>query len=97
MSDLQSVQACCRGTPSAPCIIWHALAFPQHAKPRVEDTRRHRNAKEVVDEREEQVLPDVAHGSLAQQARARNAAKVHLHQHDPGAAHRDVGTCAHRE
>ena len=52
---------------------------------------------DVVDEREEQVLPDVAHRRAAQTARAHDAAQVALDQRDAGALHRHVGAGAHRD
>ena len=54
-----------------------------------------RHPERVVDEREEQVLPDVAHGRLGQAAGAHETAEVAFHQRDAGALHGHVGAGAH--
>ena len=61
----------------------------------IEDAGGDRDAGGVVDEGEEQVLPDVAHGRLRKPARANDAAEVALQQRDAGALHRDVGAGPH--
>src|SRR5208282_2955281 len=45
----------------------------------------------VVDESEKQILPDVAHGGLAQLAGADNSSEVSFHQCDTAAFHGDIG------
>ena len=67
----------------------------QQAESRIEDARGDRDAGGVVDEGEEQVLPDVAHGRLRQAAGADDAAEIAFQQRDAGAFHRDIGAGAH--
>ena len=56
---------------------------------------RHRHADGVVNERQEQILPDVAHRRAAQATRADDAAQVAFDERDAGAFDRDVGAGAH--
>ena len=49
----------------------------------------------VVDESEEQILPDVAHGRPAQVAGTEDAGEVAFYQGDAAALHGDVGAGAH--
>ena len=51
----------------------------------------------VVDEREEQVLSDVAHGRLGKPSGADDAAQIALQQRDTGAFNRDVSAGSHRD
>ena len=51
----------------------------------------------VVDERKEQVLPDVLHRRAAEPPRTDDAAQVALDQRDARALHRDVRAGAHRD
>ncbi len=61
----------------------------------IEHAGRDRHAGGVVDEGEEQVLADVAHGRRRQPARAHDAGEVALEQRDAGALDGDVGAGAH--
>ena len=67
----------------------------QDAEGGIEDARRDRDAGRVVDEGEEQVLADVAHGRLRQRSRADDAGEIAFQQRDAGAFHRDIGAGAH--
>lgn len=58
---------------------------------RIKHARCHRNSERVVEERPEQVLPDVAHDALAVPQRARDALEVVVHKHDVGRVDGDVG------
>ena len=73
------------------------IGLSRRPKQRVEDARRERHAEHVVDEREEQVLPDVPHRRAAEPPGPRDAAQVALHERDARALHRDVGAGAHRD
>ncbi len=64
---------------------------------RIEQPGRDRDAQHVVDEGEEQVLPDVAHRRPAQAAGADQPAQIAVDQRDAGALHRHVGAGAHRD
>src|SRR3989442_13060987 len=57
----------------------------QEAEKRVEHARGDRHAERVVDEGEEKVLADIAHGGLAQPACPGDPTQVTLHQCDIGA------------
>jgi hypothetical protein len=61
------------------------------------DAGRHGHAERVVDEREEQVLADVASSSPAEPRARTSPRRSPLHQGDAGALHRDVGPGAHRD
>src|SRR5216684_2379300 len=67
----------------------------QDAEMGIEDARGNRDAGGVVDEREEQVLSDVAHGRLREPAGANDAAEIAFQQRDAGALHRHIGAGAH--
>ena len=54
-------------------------------------------AEQVVDEREAQVLPDVAHRRAAEMHRLRDRAQVALHERHAAALHRHVGAGPHRD
>src|SRR5439155_1485005 len=64
---------------------------------RVEDARRERDAEHVVDEGEEEVLADVAHGAAREPPGAHDPPQVAAHERHPGALERDVGARAHRD
>src|SRR5215510_806437 len=68
----------------------------QQPDKRVERARRNRHSQRVVDESEEEVLPDVAHRGAAQFYRADDAAQVALNQRHARALHRHVRPRAHR-
>ncbi len=61
----------------------------------IEHPGRQRHAQHVVEEGEEQVLPDVAQRGLAQPPGPGDAAQIPLHQRHPGALHGDVRARAH--
>src|ERR1700682_5409375 len=69
----------------------------QDAEMGIEDACSNRDAGGVIDEREEQILPDVAHGRLREPAGANDAAQIALQQGDAGTLHRDVGAGSHRD
>lgn len=69
----------------------------QQPKPGVQDACRNRNTCHVVDERKEQVLPDVLHRRATEAARPHDAAQVPFDQGDTGALHRHVCPGAHRD
>ena len=66
--------------------------MPKHG---IEHAGGDRHAGGVVDEGEEQVLPDVAHRRLRQAPRLHDAGEVALEQRDAGALDRHVGAGAH--
>ena len=61
----------------------------------IENTGGNRDAGGVVDEREEQILPDVVHGGLREPACANDAAEIAFQEGDAGTLHRDVGSGPH--
>ncbi len=61
----------------------------------IEHARRNGNARRVVDEGEEQVLPDIVHHRLGQKPRPDNAHQVALEQGDAGAFHGNIGSRSH--
>ena len=63
----------------------------QDAEEREQDTRRDRHADAVVDQREEQVLLDIAHGRLRQPPGPDNAVEIALDQGQAGALDGDIG------
>src|SRR3546814_467143 len=67
----------------------------EDAEQRIEDASRDRHACAVVDEREEQVLADVAHGGVGQAAGAHDAVEIAFDQRDPGAFDGDVRAGSH--
>ena len=71
------------------------IGLKQQPEERVEHARRDRHAGGVVDEREEQVLLDVAHRLARQPAGADDAAQVALDERHGRALHGDVGARAH--
>ena len=73
-------------------------AEQQTPKNGIEHARRDRHAERVVDEREEQVLADVAHRRAATAARARTMPRRSpFTSVTPALSHRDVGAGAHRD
>ena len=64
---------------------------------RIENTNGDRDTRGVVDEREEQILPDIAHGRLRKPACPDDAAEISLQQGDAGALHGNIGASAHRD
>src|SRR3979490_133438 len=60
----------------------------EQAGKRIERAGRNGYSDEVVDEREEQILTDVAHRSAREPARAQQRAQVAFHQRDAGALDR---------
>ena len=63
----------------------------------IQHARGNRNADQIVDEGEEQVLPNVAHGGSAEHDRPDDAAEIAFHQRDAGARDRHLGAGAHRD
>ena len=61
----------------------------------IQHARGNRNADQIVDEGEEQVLPDVAHGGAAEHDRPDDAGEIAFHQRDAGARDRHLGAGAH--
>ena len=51
--------------------------------------------EDIIEEREEQILPDVAHGALAQTPRPDNTPEIPLHQGHARALHRHIGPGSH--
>src|SRR5579884_1494306 len=67
----------------------------ENAEKRIQRPRSQRNAQRVINEREEEVLADVAHDGTAQAAGSRNAPQVTLQERDAGAFDGDIGAAAH--
>ena len=67
----------------------------QQAEEWIEDAGGDGHADGVVDEGEEKILADVAHGGLAQVAGAQDSGEVAFDQRDAAAFHGDVGAGAH--
>ncbi len=63
----------------------------------MQDSGGQRDSYPVVRECEQQVLPDIPQGELAQAPSAHDAAQVALHQRDLRALHGDVGPRSHRD
>ena len=61
----------------------------------IQDPRRKGNPQRVVDEREEQVLPNVPHRAAAEPAGPGDPPEIALHQRHPRALHGHVGPGAH--
>ena len=67
----------------------------QDAEEGVEDAGGDGDSEGVVDEGEEKILADVAHGGLAQLAGAEDSGEVSFDEGDAAAFHGDVGAGAH--
>ncbi len=52
--------------------------------------------RRVIDEREEQILPDILHRPLAQSSRSQQATQITAHQRNPTRCHRNIGSRPHR-
>src|SRR6266576_2296591 len=63
----------------------------ERAEERIEHSRCDWNSQCVIDERKEQILPDVAHGGATQAARLDDAAQIAFDQRHSRAFHRNVG------
>ena len=64
-------------------------------KQRVQRTGSYRNACRIVDEGEEQILPDVAHRRSREPARTHEAVQIAFEQGDACALHGHIGSRAH--
>ena len=71
------------------------MGLSSKSEERIKDAGGDRHAERVVDEGEEQILADVAHGGLAQFTCAHDPAKVSFDQRDAAALDRDVRAGAH--
>src|SRR5262249_47800380 len=69
----------------------------QQAEKGVEQPGSQGNPQRIVDEGEEQVLPDVSHHGAAQPDGFDNAAQISFHQGDAGALHGHVSAVTHRD
>src|SRR5579884_2823458 len=67
----------------------------ENAEKRRQRARSQRNTQRIINEREEEVLPNVAHDGTAQAAGASNAPQVTLQERDAGAFDGDIGATAH--
>src|SRR6476620_5273202 len=67
------------------------------AEERIENSGGDRDPKGVVNEREEKVLPDIAHDGAAEMDRLDDAVQVAFHESDSGAFHGNVGAGSHRD
>ena len=67
----------------------------QQTEERVKNAGGNRNADGVVDEGEEKILADVAHGGAAQVAGAHDSGEIAFDQSDAAAFHGNVGAGAH--
>src|SRR5207249_4607555 len=69
----------------------------QSAEEWIQDARRNRNAEDVIDERKEQVLPNVAHRCPAEPQRTSYVSEIALDQRDTGAFHCYIRSRPHRD
>ena len=69
----------------------------QQAEERVEDAGGDRDAEQVVAERPDEVLADVAHDGARERPGAGEPHEVALDERDPGRFHGDVGAGPHRD
>src|SRR5438128_1993355 len=74
---------------------WHPIAHPACTQRRHNEPGGNRDAGGVVDEGEEQVLPDVAHRCLREPPRTNDANQIAFQEGDAGTLHRDVGAGPH--
>ena len=69
----------------------------QRAKRRIENAGGDRDGGAVIDEGEEQILPDIAHGRARQPPRPHDADEIAFDQRDAGALDGDVRASSHRD
>src|SRR5690606_21442742 len=62
---------------------------------RIQHSGCDRDTRRIIDEGEEQVLPDVRHGRVREAARAHDAGEIAFYERDARAFHRDVRARAH--